>query len=134
MQQDKVSYLAAAYSSPDASVTEARIHTFLDIDALLIEQGYVTVSPLSKHFILNRGRKIPGDWNYWGRYSAQLLARCDEMIVITCIPGWKESTGIKGEIQIAITLELPILEVNEHGHVSIGKELMAYVEECARWV
>jgi hypothetical protein len=134
MQQDKVSYLAAAYSSPDASVTEARIQTFLDIDALLIEQGYVTVSPLSKHFILNRGREIPGDWSYWGRYSAQLLKRCDEMIVMTCIPGWKESTGIKGEIQIAITLELPIVEVNEQGHVSIGKELMAYVEECARWV
>jgi hypothetical protein len=26
------------------------------------------------------------------------------------------------------------VEVNEQGHVSIGKELMAYVEECARWV
>jgi Domain of unknown function (DUF1937) len=127
-----VVYLAAPYSNPDPLIVEARMNAFLDIDALLIEQGYVTVSPLSKHFILNRGRKIPGDWAYWEAYSKQLLSACSELLVMTSIPGWKESTGVKGEIQWAIQRDIPIREVNEHGVVLIGSELMTYVLECAQ--
>jgi hypothetical protein len=126
-----VVYLAAPYSSPDPLVVDARMNTFLDIDALLIEQGYVTVSPLSKHFILNRGRKIPGNWAYWENYSKRLLNVCNELLVMTCIPGWKESTGVRGEICHAIDLDMPIREVNSQGVVSIGSELMTYVRECA---
>jgi len=128
---NSIVYLAAPYSSSDPLITEARMNTFLDVDALLIEQGYITVSPLAKHFILNRGRTIPGDWDYWKRYSEKLLNVCDELIVTTCIPGWKDSTGVRGEIQCAIRRDIPISEVNEHGMVSIGSELMTYVLECA---
>jgi hypothetical protein len=40
-----------------------------------------------------------------------MLSRCDVMIVL-CIPGWEESSGVTGEIDYAIKHKIPIIFVD----------------------
>lgn len=95
----KLVYLAAPYSHPDPDVIQQRMRLLCEADALLIESGVYTVTPLSKHFILGY-RSLPGDWAYWGDYCRSLLPRCDAMVLIT-MPGWDSSEGVCGELELA---------------------------------
>lgn len=106
-------YLAAPYSAPTKEQIEARMGLFCQMDADLIAQGINTVSPVSKHFILEY-RDLPGNWAYWGKYSELLLNRCDAMVVL-CLDGWYESTGVRAEIEIAKAKGIPIIYLNEDG-------------------
>lgn len=104
----KLVYLAAPYSDPDPAVIRQRIEALCEIDALLIEAGIYTVTPLSKHFILGY-RDLPGDWAYWGGYCRALLPRCDAMILLD-LPGWEASEGVRGELDIALGT-MPVFKV-----------------------
>lgn len=127
-------YIALAYSHKDPAVVEQRVGQYLDLDALMIEAGNVTVSPIAKHFILNRGRPIPGDWQYWQNYSCTLLKKCDLMVIATDIDGWKESTGVKGEVQFALMFNIDIKGVDSKGNIHNSEELQAFVADCKRYL
>lgn len=109
----RLSYLASAYSDDDTTIVENRMSTFLSVDAKLMIVGKHTVSPLFKHFILGYG-KLPSDWVYWREYSESLLRRCNELLVIDT-PGWENSSGVRGEIDYAHRLGLPIFLINVEG-------------------
>lgn len=106
----KLAYLAAPYSDPDPLVVIERIRLLYLADAMLMERGIYTVSPLLKHAILEH-RNLPGDWQYWKDYSLELMRRCDELIVLM-LPGWDKSAGVAGEIEAAEELGIPIIHIN----------------------
>ncbi len=99
-------YLAAPYSGSEEEIN-ARMQEFCRIDALLMKDGYFTVSPLLKHFTLNF-ENLPGTWNYWEEYSYQLMMQCKALIIIK-MDGWETSSGVAGEIAIAERLRVPII-------------------------
>lgn len=99
-------YLAAPYSGT-AEEIEQRMEAFCAVDALLMRDGYFTVSPLLKHFTLKYA-DLPGTWEYWEDYSYQLMMQCKAMIIIK-LPGWQESAGVAGEIAIANRLKVQII-------------------------
>lgn len=79
---------------------------FYFIDHQLMTHGIFTVSPLLKDpTVVEHG--APGTWDYWKDYSEVLLSRCDKMIVIM-FEGWEQSVGLKAEIEIAKSLNIPI--------------------------
>ena len=49
---------------------------------------------------------VSADWSFWQRIDRELLARCDEVIVLT-LDGWSESKGVQAEIEIAKELGKP---------------------------
>jgi hypothetical protein len=114
--QNELVYLAAPYSHQYPIVTEHRVQQLLKADAAIIRKGFVTVTPLSKHFILNVGEKIPGDWEYWKNYSLTLLKRCDRLFILT-LDGWEQSTGVQGEIEEAKKNNIPIYLVDIEGNL-----------------
>lgn len=111
--QPKLVYVASPYSHEDPAVVEHRMEIYSRIDAKLIAQGLITISPLMKHHIL-KYEKLPGDWAYWQRYSETLLQKCDALFII-CLDGWKTSTGVQAELALAIKLGLPVTYLNESG-------------------
>lgn len=113
-------YLAAPYSHPDKAVIDERMEIFCKVDARLIDAGYHTVSPLSKHFILNYGYNLGGDWAYWGEYSKKLLSLCHAMFVI-CIDGWETSVGVLEEIKLARQLNIEVIYLDTNGIRIDGK-------------
>lgn len=110
----KMAYLIAPYSHEDKAVIEHRMKQICMADAHLMEQGYYTMSPLFKHFILQY-RSLPGDYNYWGDYSRNMLPRCDEAIVIK-LDGWDKSVGVADELALADELRKPIRFVDAEGN------------------
>jgi hypothetical protein len=98
-------YLAAPYSATTEAETEERMEVFSRVMARLIKDGEVVVSPLVCHYIRKHG-DLPGDWNFWQDYSRTLLKSCSELVIID-MPGWTESTGVRGEINFAIEKQIP---------------------------
>ena len=108
-----LNYLAAPYSHPDKAVVEKRMETLCKVDALLMQRGIYTVSPLLKHFIVQHAN-LPTDWNYWKDYSDALLCAVDQVIVVM-MEGWQESVGVTAEIKMATDLGIPVVYVNVQG-------------------
>lgn len=123
-----ISYVAAPYSDPNPEVVNARIQAFCQGMADLIEQGGHPVSPLSHHLLTDKVKvNFPLTWEYWREYSEKLLAVCDELVVFQ-IDGWDVSTGVRGEIEIAEKLNIPIRYVTPTATKSISAE---YAERTA---
>ena len=106
-------YLAAPYTHSERDVVEQRIAMFATIDAKLCADGLYTVSPLSKHWIKNY-TFIPLTWSFWQDYSKKLMEKCDALYVIM-LPGWEESEGVQGEIELAkkMSLEIKYLDIKD---------------------
>jgi hypothetical protein len=103
----KLAYVAAPYSDPDPAVIAGRMAVFDEVIADLLRSGrWFPISPLMNHAVVGK-HALPGDWDFWQHYSRRLLARCDDLIVIT-MPGWKTSRGVQSEITLAGILSLPV--------------------------
>lgn len=106
-------YLAAPYSHPDKAVVEARMEALCKTDAILMSRGIYTNSPLMKHYIIHHS-DLPGDWSYWQNYAKTMLRHCSSMFVLT-LDGWKESTGVQAEIELAKMFDIPVFYIDERG-------------------
>ena len=102
---EQLAYLALPYSGTSEKIAE-RVRLMTMYDAELMRNGLFTVSPVYKHLMLLNNTKMPGDWNYWEKYSTALLNR-STMLIVMCLPGWRESIGVQAEIEIAKNLNLP---------------------------
>jgi hypothetical protein len=99
-------YLAAPYTDDDENVVEERVAAVCRVDAVLMERGTFTFSPLLKHFVRKHG-KLPGDWNYWQDYCRVMLPKCSQVYVLA-LDGWEGSVGVREEIKLAELLKIPV--------------------------
>jgi hypothetical protein len=99
-------YLASAYSHPDPAIREQRFREACRAAAALFRQGHVVFSPIAhSHPLVEHG--LPADWSFWQRYDREMLARCDEVVVLM-LEGWEDSVGVREEIRIARELGKPV--------------------------
>lgn len=99
-------YLASPYSHPDPAVREERYRAACHAAAALLLAGQPVFSPIAhSHPLVDYG--LPADWSFWQRYDRELLARCDEVVVLM-LAGWRESVGVREEIRIARELGKPV--------------------------
>lgn len=99
-------YLSIPYTSknpdPEANAAEraARMDAFWNAVAYLVDRGDHVVSPMTLEPALTRVPDMPYDWPFWQAYSLKMLAICDKLVVLT-LDGWKDSAGVKGEVEAA---------------------------------
>lgn len=99
-------YLASPYSHPDPAVREERYRAACRAAAALLLAGQPVFSPIAhSHPLMDYG--LPADWAFWQRYDRELLARCDE-VVLLLLAGWRESVGVRDELRIARELGKPV--------------------------
>ena len=99
-------YLASPYSHPDAAVREQRFREACRATAVLLRAGHAVFSPIAySHVLVEHG--LPSDWAFWERHDQELLARCDEVVVLQ-LDGWIDSVGVQAEIALARTLGKPL--------------------------
>jgi hypothetical protein len=98
-------YLASPYSDPDPSVRAARHLAACRCTAAMMRDGLHVFSPIVHGYALET-HGLPGDWDFWQGYDRLMLSRCNELAVL-CLPGWRESVGVRAEIDIAGRLGLP---------------------------
>ena len=101
-------YLAIPYSHQDPKVREERFELVNKMAARLIEEGYNVLSPISHSHPISLDMDNSNKSEFWCNLSLEWLVYCDEMHVC-CIDGWKESKGVKREIEFAKENNIPII-------------------------
>src|SRR4051812_15243129 len=82
-------YLASPYSHDDPTVREERFREACRATAALIDVGEVVYSPIvHSHPLAAHG--LPTAWEFWEKQDRELIARCDEVVVLT-LDGWESS-------------------------------------------
>lgn len=101
-------YLASPYSDPDPAVREWRFQEVCRAAAQMIAEGQMVLSPIVHCHPIALMGNLPLDWQYWERYTMEILPMCVSMTVLM-LPGWVESKGVSDEILIAQRLEKPVI-------------------------
>ena len=100
-------YLAVPYSHPDCAVREQRFRAANVAAARLMRSGALVFSPISHGHPIAQAGGLPTDWRYWETYCRAVMSACRCVVVLMC-DGWRESTGVTAEIDIAKQLGLPV--------------------------
>lgn len=100
MNKDQLIYIGSPYTHPDKSIEQLRHDQVLDITADLLNQGFHVISPIVHCHPLSVKHNMRGDFEFWKKYNFALLGKCDVLLVVT-LDGWKESVGLKTEIEFA---------------------------------
>jgi hypothetical protein len=102
-----ISYLAGPYSSTQIHIRDRRYHQIAFVAAALIRRGELIYSPITAHHHIACDYDLPGDADYWLRQNLAFLSRCGKMYVLQ-LDGWKESEGVRREIEFATEHKIPI--------------------------
>jgi hypothetical protein len=83
----------------------------LQATSYFIEKGFWCFSPIvqSHNLPCNVGERV--SFEFWKDFDVETITRMDELWVL-CIPGWKESKGVTGEIEVALLQGKVILFLN----------------------
>lgn len=100
MNKDQLIYVGSPYTHLDKGVMQNRHDQVLDITADLLNQGFHVISPIVHCHPLSIKHNMRGDFEFWKKYNFALLSKCDILLVVP-IDGWKESVGLKAEIEFA---------------------------------
>jgi hypothetical protein len=77
-----VIYLASPYTHPDQSVVEGNFRKISRVAAKLVLEGHVAISPITYGHTLLDFHKMPSDWQFWQNFCAQILYKCDKLLVV----------------------------------------------------
>jgi len=100
-------YLACPYSHPDRAVRAERFNAANKAAGVLMSHGFFAFSPISHTHPIAEECELPKGWDFWQAFDRAYLANT-RMLVVLCIDGWRESTGVTAEIAIAKELGIPI--------------------------
>ena len=98
-------YLASPYAHPSAEVREARLEAVRHVCGEMVDRGKIVLSPLV--YLGELAYKGVHPPQGWYAFDLQLLARCDELLVLQ-LPGWEDSRGVLVEIAGAQTRGMPV--------------------------
>ena len=106
-------YLACPYTHKERYVRVARWIAVNHVAAKMMESGLYVFSPISHtHPIAEASDgKLPVGWDYWEKFDRQYLSVVKKIVVL-CIDGWKESTGVQAEIKIGEEMGVLVEYVN----------------------
>lgn len=100
-------YLATPYNHPDPEVRESRFKVACEVAAHFMRNGVHLFCPIAHTHPIAQAGDLPKGWDYWHDYDYTMLSACSELWVVE-IDGWRDSEGIRGEIEIANELDMPI--------------------------
>lgn len=102
-----LTYLAGPYTHPNPNVELKRFNYLNRAAAELMRQGKMVFSPISHSHPIALAGILPTDWNYWKQFAEAYLS-CSKEVIVLKLDGWKESTGVNAEIEIALAMKIPV--------------------------
>ena len=105
-------YLASPYSSDNPAVEDARFLAACRATASLLARGLHVYSPIvHSHAICEVTGTMNRHWPGWYLHSSVMLTSSAALYVLTLL-GWRESVGVRAEIDQARGMQLPIKYVD----------------------
>lgn len=101
--------VSGPYSHSDPVVKQERVKAIADACVKLFQAGDMCCSPLlaGLSFIEKSENKMPDDYAFWQNFCRAYVKAGDVLYVLD-IEGWKESTGVKDEIEYAQSFCMPV--------------------------
>jgi hypothetical protein len=100
-------YLASPYSHWCPLVRWWRWFQACRAAAKLIAQGWHVYSPIVNGHCLAVFGRLPKDWGFWKKVDSCEIITSDQVWVLR-LKGWSKSKGVRAEIALARTLNLPV--------------------------
>lgn len=104
-------YLASPYSSSDPAIREARYTEAVRASAFLFKEGMFNHSSIVHNHFISLHHHLPPDAQFWKEYNQNMIRFSGGMIILM-IEGWRDSRGVKMEIEFANMLGIPIQGLN----------------------
>lgn len=108
-------FVSVPYSNPYREIVELRVKVLSIYCGQLMKNGVITTSPVLFGTTILNHYTLPFDFTYWQDLSYTYLEKCDEIHVLL-MDGWKESSGVQGEIERAREIGIPIKFINCYKH------------------
>lgn len=101
-------YLATPYSHWNEMIRIARFREAARLAVILTKARKTAVfSPIAMSHPMAEYGDAPGEWEFWKEFDREFLAASSRLIV-ACMDGWKESRGVKEEIEMAESMGIPV--------------------------
>ena len=100
-------FVSSPYTHADPAITEQRVR---DVTAFVHNRllaGEMAISPIVYGHSIVVLHELPGTYEFWESFCLSLLHPADKMYVL-CLPGWDVSTGMKGELEFALEMQMEI--------------------------
>ncbi len=102
-----ITYLACPYSHADPKIMQLRFESVNLAAARLMNEGHIVFSPISHSHPISLASSLPGTWEYWERFDRAFIAVCQQFFILK-LSGWRTSTGVTAETEIAEKMGLRI--------------------------
>ncbi len=103
-----LTYIACPYAHQDESTKLARFHLVSRAAAILLKAGHHVYSPITHCHPIAVAGGITEGWDFWRRHDRAFLEHSGLMVVLM-LDGWEQSVGVKGELEIAEELRIPVI-------------------------
>ena len=121
LAESPLSYLAVPYTYKHSDKRTQQLVQKFRFEAvtraagwLLSEHGWNVLSPIThSHPIHVLYPEVRGDWESWKRIDTEFLQLSSRIIVLT-LPGWKDSTGVTAELEIAKGLGIDLWYIHPY--------------------
>lgn len=101
--------LSCPYTHPDPLVIEERIKVSELCLAWLLTQNIFAFSIIVHgHYIAQRNPNLATSWDFWANYCLSYIEQT-EVLYVLMVAGWEKSTGVRGEIEHAQSLNIPVV-------------------------
>ena len=107
-------YLACPYSHEEPEIRDYRyICSYLAAAVCMKKFGHMVFSPIThSHPIAETLGDNKGDWQAWQEFDKRMIDACDELWILP-LDRWKDSIGIKAEMEYATEKNKPIRILDE---------------------
>lgn len=114
LMRNEMIYIAAPYTHKDPAIVQERVNKVTKYTAERMAQGDVVFSPLThSHTVADY---LPDDLRFsqefWMYQDLGILKFCSKLVVLM-LDGWKDSVGLKTEMNFAHIHNVPIEFVKE---------------------
>jgi len=107
MSKGKIEYLGLPYTDENSLLKDWRSLVSDKVAADLTTQGRIIFAPISAWHHIAKRYALPGTFEYWLELDEEFI-KISKKLLIIMLPGWKESNGVNGEIELANKYGIPI--------------------------
>lgn len=125
--ENRIEYLAIPYTHENVFVKHFRAEVSNFIAASLTKQGRIIFAPISAWHHMAMKYDLPGTFEYWAELDEQFI-RISINLIVVMLDGWRESRGLKLEMEIAKKYGVPIEYLDPIPYIKdLKKELEPHI-------
>ena len=118
MGKGKIEYLGLPYTDNDPLMEDWRASVSDRIAAdLFTREGRIIFAPISAWHHIAKRYDLPGTFEYWFELDEEFIKISSKLLIIM-LPGWKNSKGVNGEIELAHKYNVPIEYIDPKPYIT----------------